>query len=133
MHLILTCLFLLFVTPVIQGWQWQKWTGTFSTDVSPCNRNVCCCLSENIVLTWSPGTLHAALKFAGQCGSLTSLAVTTPYPAGLTTSLSIGPGQPTQLTLSSDSLTIIGTSPINPVCNGRARRISWLPCFYRQK
>ena len=133
MHLILTCLFLLFVTPLVQGQLWKKWTGTFSTDVSPCDRSVCCCLSENIVLTWSPGTLHAALKFAGQCGPLTSLAVTTLYPAGLTTLLSIGPGQPTSLALSPDSLTIIGTSPISPVCNGRARRISWSPCLYQQK
>ena len=132
MHLVFTCLFLLYFVPLIQGRQWQKWTGTFSTDVSPCDRSVCCCLSDNIVLTWSPGTLHAALKFAGQCGSLTSLMVTTPYPSGLTTSLAIGPGPPTQLTLSSDSMTITGISPINPTCNGRARRISWFPCFYQQ-
>jgi hypothetical protein len=133
MHSTLICVFFLCCISVIQGLQWQKWTGTFSTDISPCDRSVCCCLSENIVLTWSPGTLHAALKFAGQCGPLTSLKLTTAYPAGLTTSLSIGPGQPTQITLSSDSLILTGTSPISPVCNGRARRISWFPCYYQQK
>jgi len=133
MHLVLVYLFILSLTSLAQGQQWQKWTGTFSTDVSPCNRGVCCCLSDNIVLTWSSGTLHASLKFAGQCGPLTNLMVTTPYPSGLTTSLSIGPGPPTQLILSPDSMTITGISPINPVCNGRARRISWFPCFYRQK
>jgi hypothetical protein len=133
MHPALTCVFLVLSVSFIEGQQWQKWTGTYSTDVSPCDRSICCCLSGNIVLTWSPGILHAALNFAGQCGPLTTLTTTTSYPSGLTTSIAIGPGEPTLLTLSPDSMTITGTSPINPACNGRARRISWFPCYYRKQ
>jgi hypothetical protein len=112
------------------GQQWQKWTGTFSTVGSTCNPATCCCLTGNMVLTWSPGTLHVAATFSGaRCGPLSTVSISTAYPSGSTLLLTPG-GQPTVLTLSADSLIITSHFPASTACNERLHRISWLPCLH---
>ena len=132
MHFMLIYVFLvLSVQPFAGAQQWQKWTGTFSTIGSTCDRATCCCLTGNLVMTWSPGTLHVAASFTGaRCGPLSTVSTSTTYPSASTLQLAPG-GQPTVLTLSTDSLTITSNFPASAACNERLRRISWLPCLYR--
>ncbi|CAF0849747.1 unnamed protein product [Adineta steineri] len=108
-------LFLLVAT-VIGVAQSQSWAGTYTAD-SSCSTATCCCLSGHILVTSLSGNNYTISSSAsGVCNS--TLFTGTLYTNGYAGSIVMGVDNDT-VSLSSDSLTINITDPINSTCSAK--------------